>query len=145
MSRFTNVTGINGETLTPEKYTVASGTDASIKPGMLVVVTSNAAAEAANGAASTADILGIAANTSSETATAAGDVLLYRAPAIKAKAVATTPGNLSSSVLLTRCSLDVSGESHTVDENDTTNGFIKIMAYDNTTDGNLDVEIYTTF
>lgn len=144
MARFTNVTGLNGETLTPKEYTVASGTAASIEPGMVVIVSSNNAAEGTNGLANTGDILGIAASTSTETASAAGVVLVYRAPVLRAKAVATTPGNLSSSVILTKCTLDVSGTDHTVDENDTTNGFIRILDYDDTTNGNLDVEVITT-
>ena len=144
MAKFTNVTGLNGETLTPKEYTVASGTAASIEPGMVVVITSNNAAEAANGVDNTADIIGVAASTSTETAAAAGTVLVKRAPVLRAKAVATTPGNLSSSVILTKCTLDVTGTSHTVDENDTTNGFIRILDYDNTTDGNLDIEIITS-
>lgn len=119
-----------------QELDVKSGTAGSIEPGMLVVKDgSNAGyvAAGANGATTSAIVVGVAASTSSETASADGKVLVESAPYFLAQMFATTPGNLSQAVKLTACTLDVSSGSYTVDENDTTNGFIRIYSYDSAT------------
>lgn len=130
--KFWGVTDQLGNQVPPVEFPVASGTAASISEGMAVVVSSNNMAECSNGATSFG---GIAAGPSDETATAAGTVLVYRAPTLKFHAYATTPGNLSSSTLLTKVTLDVSGTDHTIDENDTSSGFIEIEDQIDTTTG----------
>ena len=143
---FYAVTGINGETLVPVECPVAAGAAATIEPGMSVTKgTNTAVAESANGAASSALIWGIGANTSTDTAGAAGVVLTYRAPVIACKCKATTPANLSAAIRYTLVTLDVAGTTHTVDENDTTTGWITILDYDNATDGNCIVQFPCRF
>lgn len=130
----------------PVKAAVFAGAAASVKAGYLLVEDPTGGSEgtvmaAANGTTTSSTIFGIAAGDSTETATANGEVEYVRAPVLICKMKATTPANLATAVLLTQCTLDVSSGSYTVDENDTTNGFIKILWYDNTTDGNCIVEI----
>ena len=129
---FWGVTDLAGNQVPAVEFPVASGTAASLLPGMAVVVSSNNMAEVANGATAFG---GIAANTSTETAGVAGVVLVYRAPILKFHGYATTPGNLSSSTLLTKVTLDVSGNDHTIDENDTGSGFVEIEDQLNLTTG----------
>lgn len=119
-----------------QELDVKSGTAGSIEPGMLVVKDgSNAGyvAAGANGATTSAIVVGVAASTSTETASLDGKVLVESAPVILAQMFATTPGNLSQAVKLTACTLDVSSGAYTIDENDTTNGFIRLYSYNATT------------
>ena len=129
---FWGVTDMAGNQVPTEEFPVASGTTADIKEGMAVVISSNNMAEVSTGATSFG---GIAATRSDETTTAAGTILVYRAPILKFHAYATTPGNLSSSTLLTKVTLDVSGDDHTIDENDTASGFVEIADQIDTTTG----------
>ena len=130
--KFWGVSDLLGNTVVPESFPVALGTAASISEGMGVVISSNNMAEVANGATSFG---GIAAGPSDETAAAAGVVLVYRAPILKFHAFATTPGNLSASTLLTKVTLDVTGSDHTIDENDTSSGFVEIVKQVDTSRG----------
>lgn len=143
---FYNITGLNGETLTPFEAPVAAGAAATIEKGMSVTKAANTAvAESANGASSATLIYGLAANVSTDTASVAGKVLVYRAACLRANCKATTPANLSASVKYTLVTLDVTGTTHTVDENDTSSGFILITDYDDTTDGNCVVQFPCRF
>ena len=128
----------------PVKAEIVAGTAASVKTGYLVIEDGGNAGydkAAPDATDSTSTIKGIAAGESTETAALDGRVEIVRAPVIIARMKATTPGNLARTVINTKCTLDVSSGSYTVDENDTSNGFIKILDYDNTTDGNCIVEI----
>jgi len=125
--KFTNVTNQDGLQVIPYEFPVASGAAATIADGMMVAISSNNFAESSNGATSTS---GIAADASDDTAAAAGTVRVYRSPVLRAEAFATTPANLSSSTLLTLVTLDVTGTDHTIDENDTSSGFIRIVEQD---------------
>lgn len=141
---FSNVTGMNGEEIQPIQFDVDAGTAATIKLGHLVIFAASNqqyVLEATDGLDSDGLVCGIAASDSTETASVDGTVLVYRAPALKATIEATTPGNLAATTKLNLVTLDVTGTVHTVDENDTTKGFIRILTYDNTTDGNCEVEV----
>lgn len=123
--KFTNVTNQDGLQIIPYEFPVAAGAIGTIEDGMMAAIASNAAAEAANGATA---FSGIAANLSTDTMAAAGIVRLFRSPVLRFEGFAQTPGNLSGSTLLTLVTLDVSGTDHLIDENDVTNGFIRIIA-----------------
>lgn len=138
---FENLSTPEGLQLTPIEQVVASGTVESIKPGMMVAISSNAMAEAANGATA---CNGFGVSTSSETASVAGTVLVVRSARIRGYGIAQTPGNLSSSTRLTKVTLDVSGEDHLLDENDTSSGFIRLMEIGDTTTGRCLFEVDVT-
>lgn len=129
---FFAVTDLAGNQVPTVEFPVAAGGVATIKPGDPVTITSNNVIGVSDGATS---FMGIAAGPSNETAAVAGTVLVYRAPILKFHAFATTPGNLSGSTLLTKVTIDVSGENFTIDENDTSSGFIEIEKQISTTTG----------
>ena len=134
MSRFTNVTDAAGNQVPTIEYDVDAGAVASIKAGMPVIDDgSGYVAGVANGGTA---MTAIAAADSTETATVDGKVLVYYAPVLKFNAVATTPGNLAQAIKTTQVTVDLSSTTYTIDENDTSSGFIRIADYDNTTDGN---------
>jgi len=64
---------------------------------------------------------------SDETAGVDGTVQGIWCPFMRLLGTATTPGNLAQSVIDTRVTLDLSGSTQTIDENDTTNGFMRIV------------------
>jgi len=143
---FHNITGLNGETIQPFEAAVDAGAAATIEKGMSVTKAANRyVAESADSDNSAVLIYGLAANTSDETATVDGTVLVYRAPVLRAIVDATTPANLATTTTLILCTLDVTGTTHTVDENETTLGFIILESYDNTTDGNCTVQFPCRF
>lgn len=138
---FYNITGLNGETLVPVEAPVDAGAASTIDPGMSVTKAANRYVEESTDSDTSAVLSwGLAADSSTETASVDGVVLCYRAPVMLATVKATTPGNLATTTTLTLNTLDVTGTTHTVDENETTNGFILIRSFDNTTDGNCIVE-----
>ena len=119
-------------------FKVKSGTTSSIKKGYLVIKDgSNAgyAKAAADGTASTSVILGIATGDSNETASADGNVNVAWLQNLVVEIFANTPGSLATSKLLSQYTLKVSGGSYLLDEATTTNGFIRLLDYDNTTNG----------
>lgn len=131
----------------PISLDVKSGTVSSIKAGTLVVKDgSNAGyvAAAADGTASTAVVVGVAASDSSETASADGQVNVYSDANLIATMFAKTPANLVQSMKYAKYILDVTGADTTLDQATTTNGFITMMDYDNVTDGNCNVIIHCT-
>ena len=132
---FWGVTDFGGNEIVPVKYDVDAGAVSTILMGQIVDFhTSQYVKEAANGATTSALWCGIAASDSDETATADGEVDVYRHPAgLLAFAKATTPANLAATVLNTIVTLDVTGTVHTVDENDTSAGAMRIRDYDSAT------------
>ena len=64
---------------------------------------------------------------STETAGADGTVQGIWCPSMRLKGTPTTPANLLQAVIDTRVTLDVSGGTQKIDENDTTNGFMRIV------------------
>lgn len=138
------VSGGGSAPAAPSKYLVTAGAAASVASyGVPVKLGSTAGSyiPCANGDTSGIEFLGVSTGPSTETASVNGTVEVVRAPVLRCKMKATTPSNLGATVIGTLCTLDVSSGSYTVDENDTTNGWIKIVSYDNTTDGNCIVEI----
>lgn len=128
----------------PIPKTIKAGVLTSVRVGYLVKEDGGNAGyylAGANGDSSSATIKGVACTDSLDTVAADGNVDIVSAPTLICRMKATTPGNLARSVIGTKCTLDVSSGDYTVDENDTSSGFIEILSYDNTTDGNCIVAI----
>jgi hypothetical protein len=68
-----------------------------------------------------------AAADSDETAAADGTVELLWCPSMVLEGTAATAGNLLQAVIDTRVTLDTSGATQKIDENDTTTGFMRIL------------------
>lgn len=120
-------------------FKVKSGTAGSIVPGALVIKDgSNAgyAKAASDGTASTSVILGVAADTSDETASDDGNIHVISAPVLLVSLKAKTPASLATALLLDKYVLDVTSGNYTLDQGTSTNGIFRLMDYDNTTDGN---------
>lgn len=132
---------------TPLTLPVKSGTTASIQPGYLVIKDGSndgywkAAADACD--TDTAIKMGIARSASTETASADGTVEIDTAPFLYVKMKAKTPGSLASTMRGDSFILDVTSGNYTLDQGTTTKGFLALVNYDNTTDGNCDVIIPT--
>ena len=148
MAKLIEVIGLEGGAAAPtfmKPLDVKSGTSASVKVGYLVVEDAGNAGyykAAANGTDTDTTITGVANIESTETASADGVVDVVKGDRrLICRMKATTPANLAITVIGTKCTLDVSSGDYTVDENDTTKGFIEILDYDNTTDGNCIVAI----
>ncbi len=121
-----------------EGFKVKAGTAASIKKGYLVIkdgTNAGYAKAAPDGTASTSVILGIATGDSTETAAADGNVNVSWMQNLIVEIFANTPGSLATSKLLSSYTLKVSSGSYLLDEATTTNGFIRLLSYDNTTNG----------
>ena len=131
-----NVTTPDGLPIIPEKFVCAS--DAGLKEGMFCTISSNAIAAVSNAATSAVGVV------AADQETSATECLVYRAPRIRAKAIATTPANLTTSTRLTLVTIDVSSDDHTVDENDTSSGFIRLLEVGDTSTGEVMVEFNTT-
>ena len=121
--------------------TDAGSTDIAV--GDLVILGKTTAGYAEKAPATTVvtdNILGVAVSASDHTASVDGTVdVAFSYAGLLCEATATTPTNLTRAVVGTSVTLDVSGATQTIDENDTTNGFIYITenasgAFD-TTDG----------
>jgi len=67
-----------------------------------------------------------AISTSTDTAGADGYVYVLSGDNMVLSGTATTPANLSQARIDTSVTLDTSGDAQTIDENDTTTGFMKI-------------------
>jgi len=135
--KFTNVTDLAGNQVPTMEFDVYAGSAVSIKAGNPVIVDGSHAGYVTNAANGATSFKGIAASDSTDTATADGTVLVYMAPVLKFNAVATTPANLAQALKGTKVTIDVSSADYTADENDTSSGFMSIIDYDNTTDGNV--------
>lgn len=123
----------------PEGFKVKSGTTGSILPGYLVTKDgSNAGYVKAAPDATDSDsvIIGVAADTSSETASADGNVHVITAPVLLVSLKAKTPGSLATAKLVDKYILDVTSGNYTLDQGTATKGIFRLMSYDNTTDGN---------
>jgi len=115
---------------------VKAGTAASIKPGYLVIKDgSNAGyvAAAPDATASTAEIIGIAGSTSTDTATADGTVQVITAPSLLVEIFAKTPASLAATMLYDQFILDVTSGNYTLDQATATNGIFRLISYDATT------------
>ena len=95
---------------------------------------------AADGAANSATWVGVAATTATHTASADGEVWVYDDPNYVFRGLPTTSSNLADTLLNDQVTLDVTAGAHTVDENDTTNGTLRIVGYDSSA-GTIDVKM----
>ena len=111
---------LSGVQPTQIKCSVNAGTESSIAPGDLVFIGTGAVAFfLSNGGAVNADgKYGLAVSTSTETAGAAGTVEVVVATDLLVRGVVSTPANLNSSLLYTKCSVDVIGGVQSIDEDD---------------------------
>ena len=109
---------------------VKAGAAATIAPGDLVIPDDGNAGyvrKVADGEVSTAAIrVYYAVSTSTDTAGADGTVKLLYAPNMVLQGTATTAANLVQAVIDTKVTVDVTAGVITIDENDTTNGFLRI-------------------
>ena len=118
-------------TATP-RITKANNT--AIKPGEFVLQGAGGDVEyvvvATDGASSTSTWVGLAV--SADTVTSSSDGIVYVIDGLDAEFVGkpTTLANLTSSIINTKVTLDVSGDVQTVDEDDTSNGVLLITGYD---------------
>lgn len=134
MSNFRFKGTLNGEQANTVVESVKAGTTASIAIGDLVTPDDGNAGyvkKGANGATSTIAVRTyLAVSASNETSGADGTVTLVTAPNMVLEGTATTPGNIAQAVLNTKVTLDVSNGVQTIDENDTTTGFMRILRPD---------------
>lgn len=111
-------------------FDVVAGAVATIAVGDIVVLADGYAALVANGGGTTGQRLGLAISTSTDTVAAAGSVQVMFAPSgLVLQGKATTPGNLTTARKFDKVTIDVSGSTITVDEDDTTNGAVTIYQY----------------
>jgi hypothetical protein len=86
---------------------------------------------------------GLVVKASTETAGAAGTVSVLHSPAgLVLRGTPTTPANLAVAVLFDRVTIDVTGTTQTVDEDDA-NGVATIVGY-NVANGTIDVVVAST-
>lgn len=121
---------LSGEDAISEVKDVKSGTAASIDEGDLVIPDNGNAGyvrKVADGEVITqAYRVYYAISASTETAGADGTVKVMYAPGMILEGKAKTPANLAQAVIDTKVTVDVDTGVITVDENDTTNGFLRI-------------------
>lgn len=119
-------------------YKVKAGTTGSILPGYLVIKDGSNAGyvkAAPDATDSTSVILGVAADTSTETASVDGNVHVISAPVLLVELAAKTPASLATSKLLSKYILDVTSGNYTLDQATTTNGIFTLHDYNDTTTG----------
>lgn len=117
------------------KLTVAAGTTGSILAGEFVYRSSTNVVLGTDGMTNSVVWVGVAQNDSNETASVAGTVQVYYNPLYIFRGAPSTNSNLSASVRNTQVTLDVAAGTNgkqTVDENDTTNGSLRIIDFDST-------------
>ena len=144
MANFTYLGTVDGSQPIQETFDVASGTAAALLVGNLVVMTNGYAANVADGGASTAGFYGLVVKRSTETAAAAGTVdVIYSPKGLRLRGVPTTASNLATAIKFDRVTIDVSGTTQTVDENDAGNGIVTITDY-YSTNSTIDVVVTAT-
>jgi hypothetical protein len=143
MANFTLIGTVDGSQPIERTYNVAAGTAGTSLLGSLVTCANGYSVLSANGGISAAGMHGLVVRASTETAGAAGTVSVLHSPAgLVLRGVPTTPANLATAVLFDRVTIDVSGTTQTVDEDDA-NGVATIIGY-NTTAGTIDVVVAST-
>ena len=127
---------------------VFAGTATSIKAGDLVIKDAGHAgyvSVAATGCDSTSVILGVASRDSTDTVAANGTVDVWAGKVLVLRVKAAVPANLAASLLFDKYCLNVSGSDFTLDESNNTNGIMRLISYDNTTDGNCIATLATNW
>ena len=129
----------------PLPLKVKAGAVGSIIPGMPVIADGGNAGyvkAAPDGTINTALVVGVANSTSTDTVATDGTVTVDAAPVLLCKMFAKTPANLTAAMVLTnKYTLSVSGGAYTMDQGTTTNGFIRLLDFDNVTNGLCTVSI----
>jgi len=143
MANFKYAGTVGGASPETKTFDVAAGTTASMPIGSHVTVANGYAALTGNGGGTTAGRYGLAVSNSNETSGAAGTVDVMFCPAgLILEGTATTPANLAAAVLFDKVTIDVSGTTQTVDENDTSSGgqtLYKFVGSDYTTTGKCQI------
>lgn len=119
-------------------FLVKAGTAASISTGFLVIKDGSNAGyvkAAPDATDNTSVIFGVATSNSTETASADGYVTVSWDQNLIVEIFAKVPGSLATSKLNASYILDVTAGAYKLDEATTTNGFIRLLSYDNTTNG----------
>ena len=139
MANFQYAGTVGGVSPEVKVFDVVAGTTGSILQGDLVTVDNGYAVLIPNGGGTAAGRYGLAQTLSTETAGANGKVeVIYCPSGLLVKGKATTPANLAAAVLFDKVSVDLSGTTQTVDENDPSAAYaLTILSYDNVTDGNV--------
>lgn len=119
--------------ITARKYQTKAGQTA-IKAGEWVVQDTGGDSEyvvgAADGASNTSTWVGVAASADTVTSSADGVVYVFDDPSIVFEGKPTTASNLASTLINTQVTLDINSGTQTVDENDTSNGTLRIVGVD---------------
>ncbi len=133
----------------PKALPVKAGAVGSILPGYPVIVDSGNAGycKAAPDNMTTSDVfLGIANSQSTETVSVDGTVTLEAASVMVVAIKAKTPASLTAAMKLTnKYTIDLTSSNYTLDQGTTTNGVLKLVDFDNTTDGNCIATIDTNW
>ncbi len=128
---------------------VKAGAVSSILPGYPVIVDGSNAGycKAAPDNMTTSDVfLGIANSTSTDTVAVDGTVTIEAAPVMVVAIKAKTPGSLTAAMKLTnKYTIDLTSSNYTLDQGTTTNGVLKLITFDNITDGNCLATIDTNW
>ena len=148
MANFTYKGTVGGAEPSEMVCDVVSGTVGSVLDGDAVVVSNGYAVLVPNsGGAAGNGFYGLAKGTSTETLAANGKVTIQFSPSgLVVEGVATTPGNLSAATLFDKVTMDLSGTTQTIDENDA--GALTIWRYPNSdyaTTGIIEVVLPWTF
>jgi hypothetical protein len=146
---FNTIGGWGGAQPVVREFAVdAGGAGATIAVGDLVTVDSTAGyvEKAPAGAANTVNWVGRAVTNSTETASVDGVVEVEYCPGgLIVRGAPTTPGNLAQSIIGTQVTLDGTAPQ-TIDENDTSNGVLTVLAYDDTSGAEtIDVVVPCTY
>jgi len=147
MANFQYMGTVGGVSPESKTFNVAAGAAGSITAGNLFNIVNGYAVDVANGGgvSTGTKLFALATTTSTDTVGAAGTVEGVFCPSgLIVRGTATTPGNLSAATLFDKVTIDVSGDTQTVDENDVTNGAILIYNYpfsDYATTGIIDVVV----
>lgn len=122
------------------RYQTKAGNTAILAGEMIVRATAGDVeyvVVAADGASNAETWIGLASSNDTVTASVDGEVFVVDNPNYWFRGLATTPANLTTAVILTKVTLDVTAGEQTVDENDITNGTLRIRDF-NSTDGTVD-------
>lgn len=141
MANFTLIGTLDGSQPIEREFAVVAGTTSSCLVGDLVVCTNGYAAKVADDGIQTDGIYALVTELSTETATADGVVKAVFSPVgLVLRGKPTTASNLATAIVYDRVTIDVSGTTQTVDENDAAGGVVTILDY-NATAGTIDVVV----
>lgn len=144
MANFVSLGTLDGSQPIEKEFAVVAGTDSSCLVGDLVVCANGYASKVADDGVQTDGIYALVTELSTETASANGVVKAIFSPVgLVLRGKPTTPSNLATAIVYDRVTVDVSGTTQTIDENDAAGGVITIWDYDSTA-GTIDVVLKAT-